>query len=150
MNPRASASFCHCPKLTSTPSGQVGPSWVSSPASKRSMTSSAPARPTAASDRRLVVVARLVAEPDAVLGAELEPEEVLERAGQPGPPPVGRHAGQVDAVDEDAAARRLVELGEQLHERGLAGAVLADDRDHRAGRQLDATRPASTSRSVPG
>ena len=64
--------------------------------------------------------------------------------------PVGRHARQVDAVDEDAAARRLVELGEQLHERGLAGAVLPHDRDHRAGRQRRADTSWSTSRSVPG
>ena len=47
MNPRASASFCHCPKDTSTPSGQAGPSWVSSPAASRSTTSVAPARSTA-------------------------------------------------------------------------------------------------------
>ena len=31
MNPRASASFCHCPKLTSAPSSHDGPSWVSMP-----------------------------------------------------------------------------------------------------------------------
>jgi hypothetical protein len=31
MNPRASASFCHCPKLISAPSGQVTPSCVSIP-----------------------------------------------------------------------------------------------------------------------
>ena len=31
MKPRASASFCHCPKDTSTPLSQDGPSWVSRP-----------------------------------------------------------------------------------------------------------------------
>ena len=45
-------------------------------------TSSAPARPTAADDRRLVVEPRHVAEADRLAGAELEAEEVLERAGQ--------------------------------------------------------------------
>src|SRR2546422_567262 len=48
MKPRASANFCHWPKLTSTPSGQVRPSCVSSPAGSRSTTSPAPARSTAA------------------------------------------------------------------------------------------------------
>ena len=34
-------------------------------------------------------------------------------------------------------ARRRVHVGQQLHERALAGAVLADERDHRARRELD-------------
>ena len=38
--------------------------------------------------------------PTVRLGEELEPEEVLERAGQPLPPLVARDAGEVDAVDE--------------------------------------------------
>ena len=48
MKPRASASFCHCPNDTSTPSSHVGPSCVSRPLGSRATTSSAPARPTAA------------------------------------------------------------------------------------------------------
>src|SRR2546425_9364592 len=48
MKPRASASFCHCPKLSSTPSAQVGPSWVSRPAPSCWTTSLAPARSMAA------------------------------------------------------------------------------------------------------
>jgi len=48
MNPRASASFCHCPKDSSTPSGHVGPSCVSRPAGSRAITSCAPARSAAA------------------------------------------------------------------------------------------------------
>ncbi len=70
-------------------------------------------------------------------GLELEPEEVLERAGQPRAPFVGRHAGQLDAVDQDPARVRLVELGQEFDERRLAGAVLADDGDDRAGRQFE-------------
>ena len=63
--------------------GQVGPSCVSSPPASRATTSSAPARSTAADDRRLVVEARHVADADGLPGAELEAEEVLEGAGQP-------------------------------------------------------------------
>src|SRR5262249_21572335 len=48
MNPRASASFCHCPNDSSTPPGHVGPSCVSRPAVKCVTTSTAPARSTAA------------------------------------------------------------------------------------------------------
>ena len=82
MKPRASASFCHWPKLTSTPPGHVGPSCVSSPAVSRTTTSSAPARPTAVDHRRLVVEARHVADAHGVARAELEAEEILERARQ--------------------------------------------------------------------
>ena len=86
MKPRASASFCHCPNETSTPSGQVGPSWVSSPAGScvDHVVGAGPVDRRA--DRRLVVEPRHVAQADGVPGAELEPEEVLERAGQPRAP----------------------------------------------------------------
>ena len=135
MKPRASASFCHWPNDTSTPPGHVGPSCVSRPDGSRATTSSAPARSTAVDDRRLVVQARHVAEADGVARAELEAEEVLERAGQPRAPLVGRHARQRRVVDEDRARRRLVHLRQQLDQRRLAGAVLADDGDDRAGGQ---------------
>ena len=80
---------------------------------------------------------------------KLEPEEILECARQARPPLVGRHARQRRLVDEDRARRRLVHLGEQLDQRRLAGAVLADDRDDRAGRQINDTS-SSTTREVPG
>ena len=67
--------------------------------------------------------------------AELEAEEILERARQARAPLVGRHARQRRVVDEDRARRRLVHLREQLDQRRLAGAVLADDGDDRARRQ---------------
>ena len=49
-----------------------------------------------------------------------------------------RHAtrsrvAEVDAIDLDRAALRIVEPAQQLRERGLAGAVLADDRERRTG-----------------
>ena len=68
-------------------------------------------------------------------GDELEPEEILERPGKPRAPRIRRHPRQRCVVDEDGPIRRLVHLREQFHQRGLAGAVLADDRHHRAGRQ---------------
>jgi len=47
-------------------------------------------------------------------------------------------AGQVGAIDQDAARCRLVQLGEQLHERGLPRPVFSDNRDDPARRQLHA------------
>ena len=52
---------------------------------------------------------------------------------------------QVVTVEQDAAFVRIVEAREQLHERRLAGAVLADQREHLAGMQREvqvAHRPA--------
>ena len=51
---------------------------------------------------------------------------------RPGDSPLfDRHPIQLDAVDENAASRRLIQAAEQLHERCLARAVLADNRDDR-------------------
>jgi hypothetical protein len=41
------------------------------------------------------------------------------------------------AVQQEAAGVRPVHAGEDLHERGLAGAVLADEAVHLAGEELD-------------
>ena len=105
MKPRASASFCHWPKLTSTPPGQVGPSCVSRPARSRTTTSSAPARPTAATTAALVVEARQVADAHRVARLELEAEEILERARQARAPLGGVNPREIGAIDQDAAAR---------------------------------------------
>ena len=45
----------------------------------------------------------------------------------------GVHGAEVDAVHLDGARLRVVEPAEQLGQRGLAGAVLADDGERRAG-----------------
>ena len=135
MKPRASASFCHWPNDTSTPPGQVGPSCVSRPDGRRDDDVVGAGALDGRDDGRLVVQARHVAEADGLARAELEAEEVLERAGQARPPLVGGHAGERRVVDEDRARRRLVHLRQQLDQRRLAGAVLADDGDDRAGRQ---------------
>ena len=93
--------------------------------------------PDRALDRRPFLDVRVVADPTLAWREQLEAVEVLERAGEAIAPLVGRHAREVDAVDGDPPARRRVHVGQQLHERALAGAVLADERDHRAGRELD-------------
>ncbi len=137
MKPRASASFCHCPKLTSTPPGHVGPSCVSSPSISRSTTSAAPARSTATDYGRLIVEPRHIADADGMARLKLEAEEILERAGEALAPVVGGNARQIHAVDQDAALRRLIQATQQFHQRALAGAVLADDRNDGAGVQLE-------------
>ena len=58
-----------------------------------------------------------------------DPELVAQR--------VLRHVVEVDAVDRDPAARRLVEPREQLRDRRLAGAGVADERDRRPRRDVE-------------
>ena len=82
--------------------------------------------------RRRVVEPRQVADADGVARPELEPEEVLKRAGEPRTPRIRRHARELDAVDQDAPAGRLIQAAQELHQRRLAGAVLPHDGDHRA------------------
>ena len=85
--------------------------------------------------RRLIVQPGNVAQADGVAGAEFEAEEILERAGEAIAPLGGGQARERRVVHQDRAGRRLVHLREQLDQRGLAGAVLADDRHHCAGGQ---------------
>jgi hypothetical protein len=47
-------------------------------------------------------------------------------------------AVELDAVEDDGARGRAVEAGEDVHERGLAGARGAHDRGEAAGREVDA------------
>ena len=137
MNPRARASFCHCPTESSTPSCHDAPSWVSMPSGRRSTTSSAPARPTAASTgSRSSTRSR-------------SPTPTLWRAryskrkkSWKAPDSRSRHSAagmpaRSRAVDGDPPRRRVVEAAQQLDERRLAGAVLADEGDDRARRQRE-------------
>ena len=82
-----------------------------------------------------IVDAREIAYTDGRLGCELETREVLERARQSLAPEGGVDLGEIDTVDEDAPDGRRVHAREQLHQRRLAGAVLADNGDHRSGWQ---------------
>ena len=55
---------------------------------------------------------------------------VLERAREPGAPPaVGRPARDLAFLELDGAGRRQVEPGHDVHQRGLTGAVRADEPD---------------------
>ena len=47
-------------------------------------------------------------------------------------PPVGRHAGKVRAVEQDAALVRRLEAGEQAQQRGLAAAGGTEQREELA------------------
>ena len=68
-----------------------------------------------------------VAEDDVLPQGERVLGELLEDGGDAALPGPLVDLGQVDAVDRDAALRRLVEAAQQVHQRGLAGAVLPDD-----------------------
>ena len=87
-------------------------------------------------DRRLLLDARDITQPDTVAGAQLEAKEVLKGAGEPRAPRVGADALERHVVDEDAPGRGLVHPGEELHQCRLAGTVLADDGDDGARGQL--------------
>ena len=71
---------------------------------------------------------------DIVAQGEVEADEVLEDGGDLRAPGVDVEVAQVDAVDLDRAGGRVVEAAEQLGQRGLARAVLPDDRERRPGR----------------
>ena len=71
---------------------------------------------------------------DVVAQRQLEAGEVLEHRGDPAAPLGDLEVAQVDPVGLDGTRRRVVEPAQQLGERGLAGAVLADDGQRRPGR----------------
>ena len=138
MKPRARASFCHCPNDTSTPSSQVAPELGVEPGRQPldDVVGSGPAdgsRPPrrgrragpARRDRR-------------VSRARSSNRKKSWKA----PASRTRHSGtDMEARSTPSTSIRpasgCVHPGEQLDQRGLAGAVLADDRDDRAGRQVE-------------
>ena len=62
-------------------------------------------------------------------GHRAEQPDVLKRTSQSGGRALmRRHVGDVGAVEDDPARRRLVEAGEHVQRRGLAGAVRPDQR----------------------
>jgi hypothetical protein len=79
--------------------------------------------------------------------------EVLEHEADLPVPQLGAlvpvHARDVAALEEVLAARRPVEQAEDVHERRLARARGADDRDHRALRDLEAHAAQRVHRHVP-
>ena len=99
MKPRASASFCHWPNDTSTPSGQVGPSCVSRPAARRVDDVVGAGPVDRADDGRLVVEARHVAHADRVPGAELEAKKSWKAPARSRAPRVGAACARAAVVD---------------------------------------------------
>src|SRR5262245_42367187 len=91
--------------------------------------------PDGRDDGRRIRQTRKVADADAVSSKKLEAEEILECTRQTLAPFARVNAGEIDSVDEDTAAGRFVHLRKQLHQRRLAGAVLADYRDDGSGRK---------------
>src|SRR5258708_5394617 len=82
---------------------------------------------------------------DVVRRGEMEAHEVLEDHADVAAQLDEVVLAQVVAVEQDAARVGIVEAREQLHERGLAGAVLTDERQHLARLELEgqvAYRPA--------
>ena len=89
--------------------------------------------------------------PTVARARRLEAQEVLEGAARAGAArPSMSSVGEVGAVDEMRAVGRAVHAGQQLHQRGLAGAVVADDGDGRARPARCRSRSRSTGASVPG
>ena len=61
-------------------------------------------------------------------GLVVEEADVLEGTGDTGPVYLGgAHVGGIPAVEQDGALGGLVDLGEKVKDRGLAGAVGADE-----------------------
>jgi hypothetical protein len=117
--------------------GQLGPSWVSRPRRsarpRRRLPRGRPRRRSRA--RRRAAAGRRAPRCGA---RQLEAEEVLEGAGQARAPGLHRHRARGRRRRPGCGrARRLVEAAEQLHQGRLAGAVLADDRDHAPGFELE-------------
>ena len=82
--------------------------------------------------------AAILSDRDIVAGAEIVADEILEDDAHVSAQRIEIVFAQVVAIEQDAAFVRIVEAGEKLHERRLAGAVLADQREHLAGVQREA------------
>src|SRR5690606_38606831 len=84
------------------------------------------------------VVDVAAAEPDVVRDVAAEEEHVLEDEADAAAQLGERDAVDGYAIEEDLAVLRLVEAHEEVDERGLAGAGVADDGDALAGLRAEA------------
>src|ERR1700689_5896047 len=82
-------------------------------------------------DGGLVVEPRDVAETDRVARLKFEAEKILERARDVLAPIVNANPREVHSIYKYATLVGRIEPSQQLHQRTLAGAVLAEDRNHR-------------------
>ena len=132
---RAIARRCRWPPDRPTP---PSPTRVATPVGKRVDELSAPGR--VAAHRRIVPhrrVGRAVAQ--VVEHAAGEQHRVLRHEPDLTAQARERTAPQIDAIDEDAPAGRIVEALRQIEQRRLAGAGGSDQRDHLA--RVDARKP---------
>src|SRR5437588_8352193 len=86
--------------------------------------------PDGASYSGWVLMPDEVANADALQRLKLEAKEILESSREPRSPRVRRDPREVHAIDYDAPAGRLIHAAQQLHQRGFAGSILADNRDY--------------------
>ena len=120
---RANDSSCFCPTDRSRPRSATG---LSSPSGSRSMKRSAcTARGRAHARRRRCGVAQ----PDVAGDRPGEQEHVLQHEAEEPAQLRQRHLADVHAVDQDAAARHVVEPQQQADDRRLARAGGPDDAD---------------------
>ena len=139
------AIFCHWPPDRSTPVLKRRPiSWsYPSGSALDHFVGQRAARGVA--DAGAVVHRVDLADADVLARGQVVAHEVLEDHADVRAQVVQVVVAQVAAIEQDAAFIRVVEPRQQLHQRGLAGAVLADQRQHFAGAQFEiqpAQRPA--------
>ena len=89
-----------------------------------------------AQHRRIVGARR--AEHDVVADGAVEQHDVLRHVADVAAQLRRVHLSRLDAVDQDAARRRLVQAEHQLLDRRLAGTDAPDQRDALAGRDAEA------------
>ena len=118
------------------------PTTVSSPSGSASTQSSAPTRPSAA--RRSSSVGVRAGQPQVVGQRPGEHVHLLGDQRDRPPDPAGPRSSRLDAAEPDRAAGRPVDAGDQLGQRGLAGAAGADQRDPLARGRRRGRRSCST------
>ena len=138
MNARDSAIFCHWPPDSSRPSLNHLPSCVSYPAGSSSMNGAAMPSSRGLAPARLVLEVRDVAGADVLADLELVAREVLEDDADAPAQRAGLPVVEVEPVEQDAALVGPVQARQQLDQRRLAGAVLADQRQALARPQCEA------------
>ena len=100
-------------------------------------------------DRRVVLDPGDIAHRDVLLEHEVVAHEVLEDDPDVPPEAVDVVLPEIHAVEQDPPLVRVVEPSQQLDQRGLAGAVLAHQRDPLARRQRE-VRDSAPPSSPPG
>src|SRR3989440_7152288 len=136
-NARASAMRCHWPIETSFPPMKYGPRTVSYVSGHALTKESAPAR---SADRMIdpqILEVLDATEPDVLPHREHEPREVLKEHSHAVVDPTRIVCRNVVAIPQHAPGVRPIKSREDLRKRGLAGSVLADERDHLARADLE-------------